>query len=183
MFPERPRAVAGPGPHREVAGFTSSAGLGVRGIVAGRTVVVGRPELLAEQGILLPPVMRDAVTAARATGRTAVVVGWDGVARGVLVVADAVRTTSAAAVADLRRLGLEHHARRPRHARPEAAAERAHARVGARRREAVTCSARTAIASSTPGAAPAGDAKAGDAKGGDAKGGDKKDSGKDDKKK
>ena len=38
--------------------------------------------------------------------RTAVAVGWDGRARGVLVVSDVVKPTSAAAIAELKRLGL-----------------------------------------------------------------------------
>jgi Cu+-exporting ATPase len=46
------------------------------------------------------------MTAAESDGQTAVVVSWDGRARGVLVVADAVKPTSAEAVAQLRRLGL-----------------------------------------------------------------------------
>jgi Cu+-exporting ATPase len=43
---------------------------------------------------------------AQGSGATAVAVGWDGAARGVVVVADAVKATSAEAVARLRELGL-----------------------------------------------------------------------------
>jgi Cu+-exporting ATPase len=69
-------------------------------------VHVGRPALLEQAGFPLPPAVADAVTAAQAAGRTAIVVGWDGAARGVLAVADVVKPTSRAAVAALRRLGL-----------------------------------------------------------------------------
>jgi len=82
-----------------VTGFTSKPGSGVRGTVEGRDVVVGgRPAL--------PAALAAVVTAAEAAGRTAVPVAWDGAVRGVVVVADTVRPTSAAAIARLRGLGL-----------------------------------------------------------------------------
>ena len=89
-----------------VSDFRNVEGLGVRGIVDGRAVLVGRPALLAHAGVALPPVLSDALGAAQARGRTAVVVAWEGAARAVLVVADTVKPTSAEAVARLRALGL-----------------------------------------------------------------------------
>ncbi|MFE9854525.1 heavy metal translocating P-type ATPase [Streptomyces sp. NPDC005780] len=86
--------------------FTNVPGLGVQGIVEGHTVLVGRPRLLADAGIGLPDALAAAMTEAAAQGRTAIAVAWDGEARGALEVADAVKETSAAAVADLRALGL-----------------------------------------------------------------------------
>ncbi|MCC9155282.1 cadmium-translocating P-type ATPase [Streptomyces parvulus] len=84
----------------DVAAFVSVPGRGVRGRVEGREVAVGR---LHDE---LPPAAARAVDEAEGNGRTAVVVAWDGEVRGVLAVADAVRETSAEAVAELRRLGL-----------------------------------------------------------------------------
>ncbi|MGE2692374.1 heavy metal translocating P-type ATPase [Mycolicibacterium pulveris] len=81
--------------------FTSLRGLGVQGVVDGHTVVVGRKRL-----VTVPDALDQAVRQAESQGRTAVVVGWDGTARGVLVVADAVKSTSADAIAELRALGL-----------------------------------------------------------------------------
>ncbi|MET9090483.1 heavy metal translocating P-type ATPase [Streptomyces cyaneofuscatus] len=86
--------------------FTNLPGLGVRGVVDGHTVLVGRPRLLADAGIALPPELAAALTEAGEQGRTAVAVAWGGAARGVLGVADAVKDGSAAAVAQLRALGL-----------------------------------------------------------------------------
>ncbi|WP_438803229.1 heavy metal translocating P-type ATPase [Frankia gtarii] len=85
-----------------VTDFASDAGLGVRGTVEGHTVVVGRPRLFAE----LPAELAGALVRERDAGRTAVVVGWDGAARGLVSVADTVKPTAAEAVAALRRLGL-----------------------------------------------------------------------------
>ncbi|WP_121716203.1 heavy metal translocating P-type ATPase [Streptomyces sp. E5N91] len=80
--------------------FENVPGRGARARVAGREVAVGRLH------DTLPPEVSRARDEAEQRGRTAVVVGWDGAARGVLAVADAVKETSAEAVAGLRRLGL-----------------------------------------------------------------------------
>ncbi|MET8602490.1 heavy metal translocating P-type ATPase [Streptomyces rubiginosohelvolus] len=87
--------------------FANVPGLGVQGIVEGHAVLVGRPRLIADAGISLPPALSRALEEDEAHGRTAVVVAWDGKARGVFGVADAVKDSSAAAVAELRALGLE----------------------------------------------------------------------------
>ncbi|WP_067648524.1 heavy metal translocating P-type ATPase [Nocardia harenae] len=89
-----------------VAGFGNREGLGVRGTVDGLAVLVGREPLLTEAGMELGGELRAAVERARGDGRTAVLAGWEGRARGVLVVADAVKPTSAEAVTRLRALGL-----------------------------------------------------------------------------
>jgi Cu+-exporting ATPase len=87
--------------------FANHQGFGVTGVVDGHEVVAGREQLLADRSIrLLDETLRDAKEAAEAAGRTAILVGWDGVARGVVAVADTVKPTSATAVAELRALGL-----------------------------------------------------------------------------
>ncbi|MFL9656207.1 heavy metal translocating P-type ATPase [Streptomyces sp. PB17] len=83
-----------------VEGFENVPGRGVRARVADREMAVGR---LFDA---VPPEVSRAVDEAERRGRTAVLVGWDGEARGVVAVADAVKETSAEAVAGLRRLGL-----------------------------------------------------------------------------
>ncbi|MGW6897663.1 heavy metal translocating P-type ATPase [Streptomyces sp. NPDC054919] len=89
-----------------VQDFANLPGLGVQGVVDGHAVLVGREQLLAEWEIHLPEELARKKAAAEAAGRTAVVVAWDGEARAVLDVADAVKDTSAEAVARLRALGL-----------------------------------------------------------------------------
>ncbi|MDQ4085744.1 MAG: heavy metal translocating P-type ATPase [Actinomycetota bacterium] len=93
-----------------VEGFTSRDGLGVQGTVRddarSHTVIVGRPALLADWSQHLPGDLERALRRAQAEGGTAVAVGWDGRVRGLLVVADAVKPTSAEAIGQLRALGL-----------------------------------------------------------------------------
>ncbi len=93
-------AVERPLPVRD---FTNLPGMGVQGIVSGVEATVGRPTMFTD----LPLALAAAVAEAADAGRTAVVVGWDGEARAVLVVADEVRPTSAEAVAGFRHLGLD----------------------------------------------------------------------------
>lgn len=90
-----------------VEDFANVAGLGVQGIVDGHALVVGRRQLLADWGQQLSPELDTAMREAQALGRTAIAVGWDGKARAVLVVADAVKPTSKEAIEQLRGLGLE----------------------------------------------------------------------------
>ncbi|MFF9477470.1 heavy metal translocating P-type ATPase [Streptomyces sp. NPDC014733] len=86
--------------------FENVPGLGVRGEVDGHTVLVGRERLLADAGLALPEPLTAAKLRAEQAGATAVAVAWDGAARAVLVIADAVKETSAEAVRRLRALGL-----------------------------------------------------------------------------
>jgi Cu+-exporting ATPase len=91
------RAPAGPEPLTPAGGSDR---------IVAHAVAVGRPALLAEHGITLPESLVEAKEEAESEGRTAVAVSWDGKARGILVVADAVKPTSADAVRRLRDLGL-----------------------------------------------------------------------------
>ncbi len=87
-------------------GFTNVEGLGVRGRVEGHEVIVGRESLLAKQSIKTPELLIAAKATAEAQGKTVVVAAWDGSARGILIVADTVKPTSAEAIAGFKRLGL-----------------------------------------------------------------------------
>ncbi|MFE3542157.1 heavy metal translocating P-type ATPase [Nocardia sp. NPDC059177] len=90
----------------QVEGFANVEGLGVQGVVDGHAVIVGRARLLADWSQALDDTLETAMVEAESAGKTAVAVGWDGKARGVLVVADAVKPTSAQAISQFRALGL-----------------------------------------------------------------------------
>jgi len=105
------RAIAGSaaagGPLPEVESFSSVAGRGATGVVEGHAVAVGSLGLLAEWSVHPDAEITASIERAGANGTTAVVVAWDGKARGILTVADSVKPSSTAAVARLRELGLE----------------------------------------------------------------------------
>jgi Cu+-exporting ATPase len=89
-----------------VESFTAREGLGVEGVVDGHALIVGRPSLLADWATYLPHELERAKAEAEARGQTAIAAAWDGEARAVFVVADALKRTSAEAVERLEALGL-----------------------------------------------------------------------------
>jgi P-type Cu+ transporter len=99
-------APAQTGPWPTVDGFQALPGLGARGVVDGRRVVVGRERLLRDLGFAIPPGLAGQWAQWERAGRTAVLVGWDDQLRGALAVGDTVKPSAPAAVAGLRGLGL-----------------------------------------------------------------------------
>ena len=102
------RAIAGGLDVPAAADFVNHRGLGVTGRVSDMAVAVGRPAWVAEAvgAPSVPAALAVAIDSAESQGATVVAVGWDGAVRGALVVADAIRPTSARAIALLRELGL-----------------------------------------------------------------------------
>ena len=94
------------GPLPQAAGFAALPGLGARGSVHGHEVVVGRDGLLRQQGMTVPASVADQCRRWEQAGCTTVLAGWDGQVRGAMAIADTVKQSAAAAVAELRRLGL-----------------------------------------------------------------------------
>ena len=87
--------------------FTSTQGLGVSGTVTGHNVAVGRLGWLeSECAMAVPASLAARAAAAEAAGQTVVFGGWDGLVRGVLMVADTIKPTSPEAVRRLRGMGL-----------------------------------------------------------------------------
>jgi Cu+-exporting ATPase len=87
-------------------GFEALAGHGVQATVDGRGIVIGSPRLMQEQGIDTAGLHSD-IARLQGEAKTAVVVAVDGQALGVLGIADPVKATSAAAIASLKRQGVQ----------------------------------------------------------------------------
>jgi cation-transporting ATPase V len=87
--------------------FESTAGHGVRATVDGTAVSVGRRKLMADHGLAVPHELDQRIEQLEALGRTAVLVGWDRRARGVLAVADTLKANAPRVLAALHRLGVE----------------------------------------------------------------------------
>ncbi len=89
-----------------VTGFASLPGAGVTGSVAGHDATLGSLRLFDELQLAVPPRLRDAVNRVEGSGRTAVLAGWDGAARAVLAVGDAIKPGGSEAVRRIRDLGV-----------------------------------------------------------------------------
>jgi Cu+-exporting ATPase len=91
----------------DISDFSAHAGQGVSAVADGHAVLAGRVGWLTGQwALVIPPPLAARADAAERAGQTAIFVAWDGAVRGVLIVADAVKPTSAEAVARLRAMGL-----------------------------------------------------------------------------
>jgi Cu+-exporting ATPase len=99
-------AAAEAGPLPQADGFRALPGLGARGTVDGREVIIGREKLLTGQGMTVPPDLAEQCHSWEQSGRTAVLIGWDGAIQGAIAVTDTIKPSAAAAVARLRELGL-----------------------------------------------------------------------------
>ncbi|MDR9429335.1 MAG: cation-translocating P-type ATPase [Natronomonas sp.] len=80
---------------------------GVSGLVDGRHVVVGHPDLFADLGWDLPEHLADSAREASEMGRVPVVVGRDGAARGLVVVGDELRDGWEETIRSLSERGIE----------------------------------------------------------------------------
>jgi Cu+-exporting ATPase len=91
----------------EVESFMNTAGKGVSGIVDGLPVLIGTDALMRDWAIASSTEAAEVKQRLEAAGKTVVLAAWDGQLRGVVAVADSLKPTSAEAIAEFRRLGLE----------------------------------------------------------------------------
>ncbi|MEN9553289.1 MAG: hypothetical protein RLY24_884 [Actinomycetota bacterium] len=86
--------------------FMSMPGVGATGRLGGIIITVGREEVFRERLVIIPSVLKEALTTSRERGETAVVIAWDAQAKAVLSVADQPKPTSPDAIAQLKLMGL-----------------------------------------------------------------------------
>ncbi len=82
-------------------------GRGITAMVDGVRVTVGKAKLLADEGLLIPQALLEAIEKYESKGQTAFLAGWDGQAMGALAVADSIRPSSVAAVRGLQEMGVQ----------------------------------------------------------------------------
>jgi cation-transporting ATPase V/Cu+-exporting ATPase len=86
--------------------FENFAGMGVRGTVDGVEVLVGKPKLTADAGLLIPERYAEAMERLEGEAKTTFLAGWDGEVRGVIAVADSLKPSAGPAVAELEKIGV-----------------------------------------------------------------------------
>ena len=86
--------------------FTSVPGHGVIAVIGGKTALVGTRKLMREHAIAIDHVLNQ-VESLEEAGKTVMFLALDGQMVSLVAVADTVKDTSAQAVADLQKMGLE----------------------------------------------------------------------------
>src|SRR5664279_1838028 len=90
----------------DVKDFRSVTAGGVLGTVAGRQVMIGKPEFLRSEKITGLDSLESSATKLQEEGKTAIFVAIDGKPTGILAVADPIKSTTKEAIRDLHTLGL-----------------------------------------------------------------------------
>ena len=90
-----------------VSDLRAIPGHGVVGMVGEVEIVVGKPKLMADMGLIASDSQTDFLRDLENQGKTAFLAGWDGYVRGVLGVADTVRDSSAGTITELQRRGIK----------------------------------------------------------------------------
>ena len=85
--------------------FRMLPGRGVRALAGGKEILAGNPELLSENGILLPPAMRDRAGAFESEGCTVIYLAIDGTAAGLIALSDPVRPDALHTIDEVRAAG------------------------------------------------------------------------------
>ncbi|MBQ9162297.1 MAG: copper-translocating P-type ATPase [Clostridia bacterium] len=88
-------------------GFFSVTGQGIGAVVDGKTVLIGKPDLLCDRGVNLNSAFTAAFEAEEDKGKTVVAVSIDGSAAGILCISDTIREDTREAIEQLHKLGVK----------------------------------------------------------------------------
>ncbi len=97
---------AAPGPVAPAEDFRAHPGRGVSGVVEGRALILGSLRYMTESGVDLSA-LQSAIDAAEALGQTPTLLAEDTRALGLIALEDAPRASAAAAIAAIKKLGVE----------------------------------------------------------------------------
>jgi Cu+-exporting ATPase len=90
-----------------ITGFASITGGGVTGTLNGREIVVGKPVFLQQREVTNTAALEPRAAQLQSEGNTVIFVAINGKAAGLLAVADPIKASTPAAIAELHRLGLK----------------------------------------------------------------------------
>lgn len=90
-----------------VTDFRSVTGGGVIGTIAGRAVMIGKPDFLRDEKVGGLEALEASAVKLQDEGKTAMFVAIDGKPAGILAVADPIKSTTAEAIRDLQALGIK----------------------------------------------------------------------------
>ncbi len=94
-------------PLRDTTDFRSVTGGGVAATADGRSVLIGKPKFLTDEGVNVDSSTIERAASLQASGKTVLFVSVDRKLAGLLAVADPIKSTTRDAIADLHRLGIK----------------------------------------------------------------------------
>ncbi|MBU4541678.1 MAG: cadmium-translocating P-type ATPase [Firmicutes bacterium] len=93
-------------PLSDVSHFDSLSGLGIKGQIADKNILVGNIKLMEQNHISVEPIMNDYLRLSD-LGKTPLLIGWDHAIRGMIGVADTIKENSSLAVSQLKAMGIQ----------------------------------------------------------------------------
>jgi Cu+-exporting ATPase len=90
-----------------VKDFRSVTAGGVYGVIAGRSVMIGKPDFLRSENIAGLDLLEASAVQLQEEGKTAMFVAVDGKPAGILTVADPIKSTTPEAIREIHALGLQ----------------------------------------------------------------------------
>jgi Cu+-exporting ATPase len=90
----------------EVTHFDSMSGLGIKGQIANKAILIGNIKLMEQNSISVKPIMKDYLRLSD-LGKTPLLISWDQSIKGIIAVADTIKENSNLAVSQLKAMGIQ----------------------------------------------------------------------------